>query len=223
MKQILQRQLTNIVFLVLIVAAALTIYFLSRAEKGASVSAQVATPSAAQTATPAATQPEKGLTRGVPESVFTTYLATNETFTADESRHGSRNYTLSYGESPQIQATLQYEVQEGNISSVEIDVPISGQYKKKGKTKIEAYLYENSLKQDLVVSDALLAILSDLLPASDAKDELQSSSVRYWAEQAMLLKKAGDDFEDTLSGYHFLAYRSEEESQQKLICILYLT
>ncbi|MDD4312522.1 MAG: hypothetical protein PHW41_08580, partial [Eubacteriales bacterium] len=63
----------------------------------------------------------------------------------------------------------------------------------------------------------------ELLPACDAKDELQLSSVRYWAEQVMQLKKAGSDFEDTLEGYHFLAYRSQGETQPELICIFYLT
>ena len=103
MKQILQRQLTNIVFLVLIVAAALTIYVLSRSEKSTSLAV---TPSAAQTATPAATQQQKSATRGVPESVFATYLATNEVFSADKSRRDSREYALTYGDSPQIKATL---------------------------------------------------------------------------------------------------------------------
>ena len=225
MKQALRGQLTNILLLVLIVAAALTIYFLSRAENGNdSASAQTATPAvSAATATPSDAQQKKSSSRGVPESVFTTYLATTEAFTADKSRHGSRNYTLTYGESPEVSATLRYEVLEGNVSSVEVDVPVPAEYKKKGSTSIDNYLYENAGKQKQATLDALLAILGDLLPASDAEDELQLSSVRYWAEQAMLLKKAGDDFEDTLSGYHFLAYRSEEDGQEILICILYLT
>jgi hypothetical protein len=222
MKQTLRGQLTNILFLVLIVAAALTIYFLSRAEDGGT--AATPTQTVAPTATPVATPAEKKKTssRGVPESVFTTYLATAEAFTADENRHGKRSYTLTYGKSPQVTATLQYEVLEGSVSSVEVDVPLPAEYKKKGSTSIDHYLYENAGKQKQAVSEALLAILSDLLPASDAEDELQLSSVRYWAEQAMLLKKTGDDFEDTLGGYHFLAYRSEEEALQTLICILYL-
>ena len=225
MKQTLRGQLTNILFLVLIVAAALTIYFLSRAENGNdSASAQTATPAvSAATATPSDAQQKKSSSRGVPESVFTTYLATTDAFTADENRHSKRSYTLTYGKSPQVTANMQYEVLEGNISSVQVELPLPGQYKKKGKTSIEKYLYENSITQEQAISDALLAILSDLLPASDAKDELQNSSVRYWVEQAMLLKKAGDDFEDTLGGYHFLAYRSEEDSQQTLVCTLYLT
>ncbi|MEN6635178.1 MAG: hypothetical protein ABFC56_04965 [Clostridiaceae bacterium] len=221
MKQILQRQLTNIVFLVLIVAAALTIYLLSRAEKG--VNAQAATPSAAQTATPAATPQKKDQTRGVPESVFTTYLATNEVFSAEKNRHDSRNYALAYGDSPQIKAALQYELLDGSLSSIEIVFPLAVQQKSKHPTDIEAYLEKAAVEQERALPDALLAILSDLLPACDAKDELQRSSVRYWSEQAMQLKKVGDDFEDSLGGYRFLAYRSQGETQQELVCILYLT
>ena len=73
------------------------------------------------------------------------------------------------------------------------------------------------------MQDTLFAILSDLLPACDAKDELQLSSIRYLVEQSMLLKKVGSDFEDTLEGYHFLAYRSQGDVQQELICVFYLT
>ena len=112
---------------------------------------------------------------------------------------------------------------EGNVSSVEVDVSLPGEYKKKSSTSIDKYLYENAGKQTEAISDALSVILSDLLPASDAEDELQLSSMRYWTEQTMLLKKAEDDFKNTLNGYHFLAYRSEKDTQQTLICILYLT
>lgn len=54
-----------------------------------------------------------------------------------------------------------------------------------------------------MLSGAIGDLLGDLLPAADAKDELQDSFVRYWVEQVMLLKKAGDDFKDTQGGYRF--------------------
>ncbi len=223
MKQTLRNQLTNIVFLVLIVAAALAIYLLSRSDSGAV--APTATPGAAKAATPtpAETDAKKSSSRGVPESVFKTYLATNEVFSADKSRRNSREYALTYGDSPNIEATLRYEVLDGNLSSIEIDFPLLEEYKNKGKTDIEKYLYKTAQEQQLALQDALSAILNDLLPACDAKDELQLSSIRYWVEQAMLLKKVGSDFEDTLEGYHFLAYRSQGDAQQELICIFYLT
>lgn len=223
MKQTLRNQLTNIVFVVLIVAAALAIYLLSRSGSGAVT--PTTTPGATETATP--TPPEadtqKSSTRGVPESVFTTYLATNEVFSADKSRRDSREYTLTYGDSPSMEANLRYEVLEGNLSSIEIVFPLLEEYKSKAKTDIEKYLYKTAQEQQLALQDTLFAILSDLLPACDAKDELQLSSIRYWVEQSMLLKKVGSDFEDTLEGYHFLAYRSQGDVQQELICVFYLT
>lgn len=226
MKETITRQLTNIVFLVLIVAAALAIFFLSRTEHSASAlaGAQAVTPSPAVTApTPSEPAVKKSSTDGVPESVFTTYLATNGVFSADKSRNNSRKYTITYGESPQVTAAMRYELVDGCLSSVEITFPLPETYKKKGKTTIEAYLYETALAQQSALQDAVHAILNDLLPACDAKSELQLSSVQYWVEQAMQLDKVGDDFEDVLGGYHFLAYRSQGETQQELICILYLT
>ncbi len=223
MKQTLRNQLTNIVFVVFIVAAALAIYLLSRSDSGAV--APTTTPGVTETATPTPTETDtqKSSTRGVPESVFTTYLATNEVFSADKSRRNSREYALSYGDSPNIEATLRYEVLEGNLSSIEIVFPLLEEYKNEGKTDIEKYLYKTAQEQQLALQDALSAILGSLLPACDAEDELQLSSIRYWVEQSMLLKKVGSDFEDTLEGYHFLAYRSQGDTQQELICIFYLT
>ncbi|NCB29478.1 MAG: hypothetical protein EOM63_06925, partial [Clostridia bacterium] len=135
MKQTLRNQLTNIVFLVLIVSAALAIYLLSRAD--GETAAQAATPGAAEraveSATPAPsseTDTKKSSVRGVPESVFTTYLATSEVFSAEKSRHHAREYALTYGDSPKTKATLIYEVIDGNLSSVEIDFPVLEEYKK---------------------------------------------------------------------------------------------
>jgi len=223
MNQTIRSQLTNIVFLVLIVAAALVIYLLSRAESGnANAGAQAA--SVTDTPAPTGDATKAPDMRGVPEAVFTTYLATSEVFSADQEKRGGRDYAISYSaSSPQVQAKLRYEVQDGFLSSVEITFPLPTKYKNKGKTSIDAYLYEASLEQQAVLPDVVSAVLGELLPACDAKDELQLSSVRYWAEQAVQLAKVGDDFEDVLSGYRFLAYRSQGETAQELVCIFYLT
>lgn len=222
MKQTLRRHLTNIVFLVLIVAAALAIYLLSRAENGALASIGAQVTAAAETPAPTEAVKEIADPLGVPEAVFATHLAASEVFTAEQDHKDERAYELSYGESPPVTAQLRYEVQNGCVSSIELTFALPGVYKDKGKTSIEAYLYEASKKLELALPDAVRAVLSDVLPASDAKDELQTSSVRYWTEQAMQLKKVGDDFEDVLSGYRFLAYRSQGETAQELVCILYL-
>ena len=137
MKQTLRNQLTNIVFLVLIVSAALAIYLLSRAdgETAAQTATPIATERATESATPApsGTETKQSSARGVPESVFTTYLATSEVFSVEKSRHHAREYSLTYGDSSKIKSTLIYEVIDGNLSSVEIDFPVLEEYKKKGK------------------------------------------------------------------------------------------
>lgn len=228
MKQALRREFTNIVFLVLIVAAAVVIYLLSRAETAATVeqpaetAAIVATDEEqAQASTTAAG--EKNTPRGVPEAVFLTHLATSEAFSADEDRHNKRTFAIAFGSAPPVEATLRYELQDGCISSIELTFGLPVVPKDKGKTKIDAYLYESAQTLVRIHGDAVLAILGDALPATDAKDELQISSVRFWVEQALLLKKTGDKFEDTQGGYHFLAYRNQGEVVQELICVFYLT
>lgn len=222
MKQTLRRELTNIVFLVLIVAAALLIYVLSRAENE-EMSQVTAQTGAAIESAPTEPPAKQADPLGVPEAVFETYLATSEVFTAKQDRRDARAYEIIYGDSPPVEASLQYELQNGCISSVELTFALPVVPKDKGKTSIEAYLYESAQALARVHGDAVLAILGDALPATDAKDELQGSSVRFWAEQALLLKKTGEKFEDTQGSYRFLAYRSQGEDAQELICVLYLT
>lgn len=226
MKQTLRRELTNIIFLVLIVAAAVAIYLLSRGESGTAAQniAPAATPATApeESAEPSAAAARQE-TRGVPEAVFTTCLATSDLYSAERERRGERAYTLTYGEDPVVTAALRYELQNGCLSSLEFTFPLPYTTKTKGSSSIDAFLNESAEVLSGVLGDAILTLMSDLLPASDAKDELQASSVRYWVEQALLLKKVGDDFEDTQSGYRFLAYRSQGDIAQELICVLYLT
>ena len=228
MKQALRREFTNIVFLILIVAAAVVIYLLSRAETAATAEQPAETTAIiaadeeeAQASTTAAA--EKNTPRGVPEAVLLTHLATSETFSADEDGHNKRTFAITFGDAPPVETSLRYELQDDCISSMEITFAIPMVPKDKGKTKIDAYLYESAQTLVRIHGDAVLAILGDALPATDAKDELQISSVRFWVEQALLLKKNGDKFEDTQGGYHFLAYRSQGEVSQELICVFYLT
>ena len=227
MKQTLRRELTNIVFLILIVVAAVVIYLLSRAETAATAEQPTETAAIAaadeEAQASATSTTGKNTPRGVPEAVFLTHLATSETFTATEEGHDKHSFALAFGDAPKVEASLRYELQDGCISSIEITFALPVAPKDKGKTKIESYIYENAQALVRVHGDAVLAILGDALPATDAKDELQISSVRFWVEQALLLKKTGDKFEDTQGGYHFLAYRSQGEVNQELICVFYLS
>lgn len=235
MKQTLRRELTNIVFLVLIVAAAVVIYLLSRAEIKALAPDASPTPSAetkdAQTAEDAEAtasiapgeDKNKSTTRGVPESVFETHLLSSSLYAA-ESTGGKKNaYTINWQGDTTVEAMLVYELIDGNISSLEITFQLPEAFKGKPKNDIEKYLAEASENLSSANAEAIPALLADLLPASDAKSELQLTSIRFWAEQAQLLKKPGDKFEDTIDGYHFVAYRRQGESMQELVCILFLT
>ena len=227
MKQTLRRELTNILFLVLIVAAAVAIYLLSRGESGAraQTSAQAATPTPAaeESAEPEGAATRQQTPRGVPEAVFRTCLATSELFSAEPERRDDHAFAIGYGENPIIHAALRYELNDGCLSSLELTFPLPYVVKGKGNSGIDAFLKESAEELTRVQGDAILTLMSDILPACDARDELQSSSVRYWVEQALLLKKVGDDFEDTQGSYRFLAYRSQRDVTQELICVFYLT
>ncbi len=222
MRQELRRQITNIVFVALIVAAAVAIYLLSRTER-AGESPSVQTVSAAASPTPTETAERQSASRGVPDAVFETYLATSEVFSAEREEGDERRYAIRYGTSPQVSAALRYETQDGCVSSVELTFSLPASYENKGNSEIEAYLSEVSQALERALPDAVRALLEDMLPACDAQDALTAASARYWAEQALQLSKAGDDFEDSLSGCRFLAYRSQNGDVQELVCVLFLS
>ena len=97
MKRFLAKQFLNIVFVVLIVAAALLIYFLSRSEQRADASVS---PSASAVVTP---EP-KAIFSGVPEEVLLTHLITAEAFSAVPAEDDDRAWVLTVGESPSVKA-----------------------------------------------------------------------------------------------------------------------
>ena len=66
-------------------------------------------------------------------------------------------------------------------------------------------------REDL--KSAARMLLGDLFPTCDGEDRLQATTTRYWAEQALLLEKAGEDFEDTVEDCRFLAYITEQEKE----------
>ena len=236
MKQTLHRELTNIVFLVLIVAAAVAIYLLSRAESKTLPPDATPTPSvevssaqsgedAEQTSSTGAADADenKPTTRGVPESVFKTHLLSSKLYSAEQERGQETAYTITVdGETP-IVAALSYELQNDCISSLEITFQLTEVIKGKSKVGIEQYVQDSTDQYVIESSEAIANLLADLLPASDLKGELQQTSIRFWTDQTVLLKKPGDKFEDTLDGYHFIAYRRQGEVLQELVLILYLT
>lgn len=217
MKQLLRRQITNIVFLVLIVAAALTIYLLSRTQSLNSATLYSETP--APSASPSVSAMVEQTPRGVPKSVFETHLKSSNLYTVEPKEGVKYAYTITYGNSPKVTAQLQYALIDGCISSIEISLLQAKKLKPKKGSKIDAYLSEE--RQHKAISDALRTILSDVLPACDAEDLLQVAAVRYWAEQAILLDKVGKDFEDTMADCRFLAYLSENTDGKIITCSMF--
>ena len=222
MKRFLNRQLTNIIFLVLIVGAALTIYLLSRGEIVSSSTPPSATEVAAlassiETPVPDADDSSQSSPRGVPASVFRTHLETTELFSAEESKNDDKVWTLAYRS---ITAQLRFTVNDGSVSSLEITFDIPQVYDGKATTEIEKYLKEHTAEQTGDMPDALRVLLSDLLPVCDMKNRLSATTARYWAEQALLLKKDGTDYEDIQSGCRFIAYRTARDGGDLLVCTM---
>ena len=247
MKQFFSKQLTNIVFLVLIVTAAMAIYLLSRAESAPqqAVAIAAATP-AAPTPSPSGSASPKP--RGIPEAVLTTHLQTSEQYYARSSAAGPHMWILTRGKSPEIRSTLLYEIQNDGVSSLELSFELPKAYGEKttpsptpkaknekakptstpkskiDKTKanMEKQLKEAANEKIDALEKTIRLLLSDLLPVCDGQERLTASSVRYWAEQAILLKKSGDKFENTVEDCRFLAYVAEQDDALVLVCSLYL-
>ena len=223
MKQTLRKELTNILFLVLIVAAAVIIYLLSRGESG---SAQALARSAEASATAQQAQentPEPIKQQpGVPEAVFETYLTTSEVVSSEALDRTANTYVVTYDEASQLKGTLRYETREGCVSSVEISFLLPVKFKSNDYLYPKALVYSANQALERALPEGLPNVLSDVMPAASASGVLQQSNVRFWAEQALLLKKDGAKYEDEKSGYRFLAYRSKEGSAQTLVCVLFL-
>jgi len=165
----------------------------------------------------------KPTTRGVPESVFNTHVLSSDLYAADPSGGNKHVYTLTWNGETETEAKLIYELREGCISSLELTFQLPEVFKGKPKNDVEQFLAEASGNLASANAEAIPALIADLLPASDALGGLQQTSIRFWTDEALLLKKPGDKFEDTLDGYHFVAYRRQGESMQELVCILFLT
>lgn len=220
MKQFLSKQLTNIVFLVLIVAAALAIYLLSRADSApvaAIFSAETGTPSPSPS--PLASETPKP--RGIPESVWKTHLETSERYTANSSRVDPHAWTLRVGKINEVRARLFYGVENSCVSTLELSFELPQANKDSSITGLDQYQDEAYKQQCEDLKSAMRMLLSDLFPTSDSENRLQAATTRYWAEQALQLKKDGEDFEDTVEDCRFLAYVSKQDEGNRIVCCLF--
>lgn len=214
MKRFLAKQFLNIVFIVLIVAAALTIYFLSRSEK--ETTSSTAAPTQA-----AATPEPKPVFSGIPESVFITHLESAESFHAERSKDGDRAWNITLGESPEVSATLIYTVDDGAVSSVELGVLLPSSQNKNSESSIERALAANAEEARAACNDAVRLLLCDLIPACDSEDALSAAQVRLWAENATQIQYMDDDYDDKRSGCQFLAYLTKKSDQNILVCVFF--
>ena len=233
MKRFLQKQLLNIVFLVLILAGALTIYFLSRAESSAAVTSAgtTASPQERQTGSASATPPstvptatasEPARPKGVPEAVFTTHLSASDLFSAQASEDDSRFWTLTYGETPSVTATLRYTVDGGAVSSLEFAFSLPPEYDASSKSTIEQYLAESKDRVREAREEAVRALLLDLLPACDRNDVLSRASVRIWVEETLRIADEDDDYTQKSDGCTYYAYQMQREGRDILVCLFFL-
>ena len=247
--QFFKKQLLNIVFLVLIVGGALTVYFLARAEqpKGqvntspAAAAAPKAETSASQTNEAAGTKIDEAAASsgeaaestpspsaepkrvvGVPEDVFATHLATSDLFDAKRSSTDSCSWTLTYGEQPPMEVGLQYTVDDGAVSSLELSFLLPPTYDAKSKSTIEQYLAKSVGKITAAREEAVRALLPDLLPACDQNDALTRASVRIWAEKMAQISSSKGDVQDKADGCTFYAYQIQREESDVLVCLFVL-
>lgn len=245
MKQFFSKQLTNIVFLVLIVAAALAIYLLSRAESAPqAVADAVATPAASSPSPSASASPKS---RGIPEAVLKSHLQTSEQYYARSSAAGPHIWILTRGKSPEIRSTLLYELENDGVSSLELSfelpkatvekvtpsptpkakgekaksTPKPNAKQQQAKNTLEQHLKDGAKEKAEAQENAIRVLLSDLFPVCDGQERLSASTVRYWAEQALALKKSGDKFEETVEDCRFQAYVTEQDDETRLVCCLY--
>jgi cytoskeletal protein RodZ len=267
--QFFKKQLLNIVFLVLIVGGALTVYFIARAEQpkgqvNASASRTATAESQAEAAVPkeaskdpaaqdetanasenaatgdasaasdAATAGEQAAAAapeptaepkrvvGVPEDVFATHLATSDLFDAKRSANDPNSWTLTYGEQSPLEVGLQYTVDDGAVSSLELSFQLPPQYDAKSKSTIEQYLAKSAGKVAAAREEAVRALLPDLLPACDQNDALTRASVRIWTEEMLRISSDKDDYRDKADGCTFYAYQMARDEGDVLICLFVL-
>ena len=187
----------------------------------ASENAATGDASAANDASPAPTAEPKRVV-GVPEDVFTTHLATSDLFDAERSAADPTIWTLTYGEQPPVETTLQYTVDDGAVSSLELTFLLPPQYDAKSKSTIEQYLAKSVGKVTAAREEAVRALLPDLLPACDRNDVLTRASVRIWAEEMARISSDKDDVRDKADGCTFYAYQMKREDRDVLVCLFIL-
>lgn len=218
MRQLLSKQLMNLLFVVLVVAAALTVYFLSRSQALVSAGASPDSPAP----TPADTASPEPVFSGVPESVFITHLQTSELYSAEPWDNQERAWMLTCNSSPVVYAELTYRVERGAVVWFELAFPLSEEYDAHSASAIERYLAANTEDTTAARCEAVRTLLTDLIPACDADGTLPAASARIWAEEAVQIRKDTDSYDDREPGCAFLAFQTRRADCGLLVCEFYI-
>lgn len=226
MKQTLQKEWKNILFLVLIVAAAIVIYLLSRGE---SASAQPAQPTAQNTTakdtaqeTPVATEPIRQQP-GVTEGVFKTYLSMSDVIDSEPLDLPNNTYIVSYRKAITVRARLKYELTDGCISSVELAFPLPKEMKQRSNRYPEALIYDANAALKRALPKGVPDVLCDVISAACSERIIYKKTIRAWAKTALSLEGTEDKVEEQESGCRFVAYRTMENNVEQLVCAFYLS
>lgn len=220
MRSFLKKEFRNIVFIVLVVAAALAIYFLSRTIKSAEAAAATPEPTYAETAPEDESSAKSASFSGMPEEALLTHLITAEAFSAEPAKDGDRTWILAVGESPKTNARFSYSVERGAIDGFTLTLSLPVSTSAKSKSGIDKALAAAEGERQAVWSQAVITLLSDLLPACDADDAITEAIALRWAEKASALGKAGDVYTDEAGGAAFSAYITKEDGSLVLVCTL---
>jgi hypothetical protein len=221
MKRIISKQLVNIIFIVLVVGAALSIYFLSHAQSERADTPASPTPVSTDASSDNAGSSAYSLS-GVPESVWLTHLESSDNFSATADPDVERAYSVSYGSAPTVTVQLSYTVDEGCVSSVELAFALPETDDYDSASSIEQFLASSDEAALDAQSDAVHVLLLDMIPACDAKDAVSISTVSLWVEKATQIQDEDDDYNAEENGVAFMAYRTQRKTVPVLICVFFM-
>ncbi len=205
-------------FIVLVVAAALTIYLLSPVRRqNRRTLPLLAENSAAAEETPRLNERARFLRRAGGE-VLLTHLLTAEAFSAEPAKDGDRAWILSVGESPTVEARFSDTVERGAVAGFELAFVLPASASKNRTATSTSNINANS-RDRRRMSGAIQTLLTDLIPASDADDAIPETTVRLWAEKAP--RSSGGRFvHRQAGGGSFGAYVTQTFDGLTIVCTL---
>ncbi len=213
MKKVSAAQLQNIVFTAIVAIAAIALYLLV-GRGGASPAWYTPTPE------PEAATPEPALSFApVPEDVFTMRIADSEVFMAGAQDSEQNTYNLICGDANTGAATLSYTVDEdGNVTAFTLRFVYPDEPTEKSKATADvvyAKLYPVYITRQ---NEAVEAMLRELLSIVDGNDVFSEPVLLRWYTGAVAARDYKKYYSETYERCEFLAYPSQWDSEQVVIC-----